>query len=152
MVMGFVEGGDEMTADNLNRLLNQWGTLANRPTASSAIEGVTYTATDRGKVYQVQSGSWAQLQFLDVNDITTGTSAREDFLPFSDESAPNDPTRKDTIEDILGLMEEDDVPDLDADKITSGEFDEDRIPDLSTDKITSDTLDRARIPTSIRVS
>ena len=39
-----------------------------------------------------------------------------------------------------------DIPNLDANKITSGELGADRIPDLNANKITSGTFDIARIP------
>jgi hypothetical protein len=45
-----------------------------------------------------------------------------------------------------GTLNANRIPDLDSDKITSGTLNISRIPDLDADKITSGTLDAARIP------
>ena len=46
----------------------------------------------------------------------------------------------------LSALAESDLPDLSADKTTSGEFDAARIPDLDATKLTTGLLDAARIP------
>lgn len=46
----------------------------------------------------------------------------------------------------LNLINPSRIPDLDADKITTGIFDSDRIPNLDASKITTGTLDNARLP------
>ena len=55
-------------------------------------------------------------------------------------------TRVDARDDNTTTIPAIRIPDLDAGKITSGEFDAARIPDLSATKITSDEFDAARIP------
>ena len=46
----------------------------------------------------------------------------------------------------LASLDEDDIPNLPASKITSGSFATNRIPDLDADKITTGTIDAGRIP------
>ena len=72
MVTGFVVNGQEMTADQLNQLLIQWGPLVARPPAAVALEGVVYAATDTREWAQVRNGVWVPFVLVNPNPSVPG--------------------------------------------------------------------------------
>ncbi len=58
----------------------------------------------------------------------------------------SDGTKRAYLSELLGNINAEDIPDLDASKITSGIFGIERIPNLDASKITSGTFGVARIP------
>lgn len=124
---GFIESGDEITADALNSIITQWGTLAERDALTIAdIEGVEWvvtgdTADRNGKRYQVRSGIWVELPTgSDVNSLTTATLARDDTFPFANISEAGNLTRKALISAILSLLENGDIPSDYVNSLTVG--------------------------------
>jgi len=89
------------------------------------------------------------------NNITTALNNKINSVDFDTSTGVLSLTKEDAstlIKDLDGryfigeTLEASDIPNLNADKITSGTLATDRIPNLNADKITSGTLADARIP------
>ena len=57
---GFWELGTEGNPTNLNWTMLQIGDIADRPAASSDINGASFIAIDEGKLYLVENGAWVE--------------------------------------------------------------------------------------------
>lgn len=68
---------------------------------------------------------------FEISALTTVTPARADVLAFSDVSRSDDANRAATITSVFGLLQDTDIPNLNASKINDGEFTLARIPNIT---------------------
>ena len=86
-----------------------WTLAGNTGTAFDIIDGATasFAATSGSGINTTVSNPTGTVGLLaiamDINNLTTATAVKTDFLAFSDESETGDPTRKMAIQDVLAI-------------------------------------------------
>ena len=86
-----------------------WKLAGNTGTAFDIVDGATasFSAAAGSGINTTVTNPTGTVGLLaiamDINNLTTATAVKTDFIAFSDESATGDPTRKMTIEDMLNI-------------------------------------------------